>query len=575
MAQLLAIEWDAREARVAVGRMRGKELTVERAFAVRLATAGDAGSAPEAPAGARIADVLASLGLGRMDTLVAIGRTNIELRQLTVPPAPPDELPEIVRFQALRQFTTIGEDWPLDFVPLGAGEGESVNVLAAAISPEVVEQIRSTCVASHLVPKRIVLRPFGAASLLRRHDRGAAQPCRLMVDLLAEEADLSVLDGEHLLLTRTVRLAAVDDREALARGLLGEIRRTIAAANNQLGGRRVEKVILCGDGTEHDAIRKLVEQELSLEVELFDPFSEVRLEGELRDERPPQSGRFAPLLGLLLDEATGTPHALDFLHPRKKPEQTDQRRRKLLIAATAAVACLAALFLIWVQLSSLDDEIQAIRVQSAGMKKKLDEAKKWGKEAGVVQEFLDHDFNWLDEMEWLSVNLPGAEDVILSDISFKATPPEGGALDIAGFMRQPDQFKDIEDRLRVDDRVVKAGAKPPTPDLKRDTHKYGFKETVRVPAGPREPKKVSNPAAPVGSTAAAKLNMASVSDPQSEASDTAGSGDAAAAKTGEQAGNDPPTESRADRNPDASSGKGEEGSNRRGIPSRQKGGPRR
>ena len=77
--------------------------------------------------------------------------------------------------------------------------------------------------------------------------RARRSPARLMVDLLADEADLTVLVNEQVALMRTVRLSAADD-DAQAKALLGEIRRTIAAAQNQLGGRRIEKVILCGRG---------------------------------------------------------------------------------------------------------------------------------------------------------------------------------------------------------------------------------------------------------------------------------------------------------------------------------------
>ena len=75
---------------------------------------------------------------------------------------------------------------------------------------------------------------------------------------------------------------------------------TIAAASNQLHGRRVERVILCGEGSDQAAIKALVETELSLEVELFNPFDEISVKTELQSARPPHAGRFAPLIGMLL-----------------------------------------------------------------------------------------------------------------------------------------------------------------------------------------------------------------------------------------------------------------------------------
>ena len=92
----------------------------------------------------------------------------------------------------MRQFAAIGEDWPLDFIHLDSGDDDTFSVLAAAISSELVDQIRATCRSGELVPRRLILRPFAAASLMQRHT-GDVGGCRLMVDMLSEEADLTVV----------------------------------------------------------------------------------------------------------------------------------------------------------------------------------------------------------------------------------------------------------------------------------------------------------------------------------------------------------------------------------------------
>ena len=338
MPRFLAIEWDAREARVAVARTRGFAAVVEHAFAIDLGERDATQPVSEAHIGKKVAAALAASGVSRCETLVAVGRANIELRQLTLPNSPLEELPDLVRFQALRQFTTIGEDWPLDFVHVDTGEVENFGVLAATIAPEMVAQIEATCRAADLTPKRLVLRPFSAASLLRRRHRNASQPIRLMVDLLVEEADLTVLVDEYVVMVRTVRLASAEDTAALSRALLGEIRRTIASAQNQLKGRRVEKVILCGDGRDQTLLKETIEGELSLAVELFDPFSMVELDAALQTARPLHAGRFTPLLGMLADEAQGAAHPIDFLPPRKRPEPPSKNRRYALIGGLVGAA---------------------------------------------------------------------------------------------------------------------------------------------------------------------------------------------------------------------------------------------
>ena len=295
---------------------------------------------------------------------------------MNLPPAPAAELPELVRFQALRQFTTISADWPLDFVPLQSGEAESSSVLAAAISPDLVKQICTTCQASELTPKRLVLRPFAAASLLRRSAPGG--PPRLMVDILTDEADLSVLDGEQLVLMRTVRLPAAhanDEDDAgvtQRRALIGQIRRTIAAAQNQMRSKRVELIVVCGDGRDQAALKEQLEAELDYQVQAFDPFQRVRQARSLT--APDHTGRFTPLIGMLLDEADGSAHAIDFLHPRKKPEPPNRRRQHALMGTAAAAVCLAAALLLWLHIRGQDEQIAELTAQSNSLSEQVSQA---------------------------------------------------------------------------------------------------------------------------------------------------------------------------------------------------------
>jgi Tfp pilus assembly PilM family ATPase len=478
MPQLLALEWDAREARVAVGRTRGREVVVEHAFAVDLLPRDGAQDVADVNVGERIASALAARSIGRCDTLVAVGRTNIELRRLSIPPAPPDELPDMVRFQALRQFTGIGDDWPLDFVPLESSEPDTLNVLAAAISPEIVEQIRSTCHGAELVPRHLVLRPFAAASLLRRRRERALAPCHLMVDLLAEEADLTVLVDQQVALVRTVRVPPADASGTSTRVLLGEIRRTIAAAHNQLRDRRIERVILFGAGEEQEAIKSQIEQELGQEVETYDPFSGVHLTSELTSSRPEYPGRFAPLFGMLVDEAAGDPHEIDFLHPRRKAAPVSQSRKYAVIGAAAAAVVFAIVFAFWMSLSSLDSEIADLTQRANGMKDQVTKATKKKADAKSVADFLQSDISWIDEMYRLARDLPSSEDIILTQVTLTTRAPSGGQIILDGFAREHEQIRNVEDSLRNDGRqVVSTGGQY---DERRSDYHWRFKETVVI-----------------------------------------------------------------------------------------------
>lgn len=458
MARILALEWDSREARVVVAQRKRGEIAVERAFAVeiRADAAGD-GTPSESQLASKLAAALGPLGLGRVETLVGVGRSTTELRTLNLPPAPPSELPDLVRFQAMKQFSALGDDWPLDFVPLGDPSATSVTVLAAAISTDQVAQIRKVCGESNLEPTRLVLRPFAAAGLfrLRRKD----ERCVLMVDLLADEADLTVVAGGNVEFIRSIRLPTASEGEELAKQMIGELRRTMAAASNQIGGRKVELIVICGDSADHGPLKTQIEQQLALPVEYFDPFEGTPLATDAQSTRPPHIGRYAPLLGMLVCEASGTPHEIDFLHPRRRPPPPNHRRRNAIYASVGGVLALAIAFYYWQSYSELDAKVQSLNGEIKELQGDLKRLEPVQAKTQDIDEFSTADITWLDELREISEKFPSPEDGIVAKLSFgpASRGGTGGMVSLGGNVRSSAQLGELEGKLRDDNHRVDLG----------------------------------------------------------------------------------------------------------------------
>lgn len=482
MPRLFAIEWDAAEARVATGRPRaGGGLILEQAFTVDLPQAAAGGPEPSAKEiGERIARALAERGLSKGDALVAVGRTSIELRFLTLPPMPPKELPDSVRLQAVRQFSTLGEDWPLDFVPLDANKDGGTNVLAAAISPELVKQTQETCAAAGLTFTRLILRPFAAAALVKK--LAADGKCRLTIDFLGEEADLSVLAGEKLVFPRTVRLPSGANAEVLARSLVAEVRRTVVAAQNQLGGRRVEQVIIFGDSAHHESLRALLQQELSLDggVELLDPLASVEQSRELQARPPRNPGTFAPVLGMLLDEASGAAPGIDFLHPRKKPVAKSHRRFYIGLGATAAATLLLCALYIVITLRAQDAKIAEMHKEKAKLVEKNKKGKTIREQTAKIDQFAAADVDWLDELLVVSKKAPPSDKARVDIFSGGMQAKAAGALVLDAVTDGPDVVPKFENALRDDRHFVEGSGGKLNPKL--SGLKYQIRESVIIAA---------------------------------------------------------------------------------------------
>src|SRR5262245_55938127 len=494
MSRLLALEWDAKEARVVVGRKSGKAVVVEQAFAAPLPQKAE-GSTAEADVGGAIAKALADHGLSRVEALVAVGRASIELKFLSTPPVPPEELPDLVRFQAMRQFTSLGDDWPLDFVPLGPTADGGTNVLAAAISTDLVGQMKKTCSAAGVSISRLVLRPFAAAALLK--DQLEDGKCRMLVDLLQDEADLTVLIGSQVIFPRTVRLPSVPEAEALARALLAEGRRTMVAAQNQLGGRRVEEVVIFGDGRHHSTLKQLLEKELGLGVRLVDPFEKIECTGEAKLHGPEYPGTFAPLLGMLLDEVAARPPLIDFLHPRKRPPPPSKRRTYALAGGVAASVLAAGLFFIQWQLWGLDDKINALNAELTKQKKAALASDKPLKDAYTLDQFAAGDITWLDELSRTSTKYPPPQAARVDDLSVIVQTRGGASMALTGVADQSATLAQIGRMLRDEQHAVSNDGGKFDKALKGLTYRY--EETVAVtPKGgvPSPPPKMTKSRAP-------------------------------------------------------------------------------
>jgi Tfp pilus assembly PilM family ATPase len=439
MPQLFALEWDPREIRLMVASGRGRQIVIGQAFSIACETDSSAAGAAE-QIGQRIAAELDAHGLGRGEAVVAVGRNSIELRQLQLPPAPDEDLPEMVRFQATREFNELDDKWPLDFIPIGGSAETPRTVLATAIAPAVLGQIEAVCERAGLKMRRLLLRPCEAALLLedRPIPRGQAV---LLVDLLGVEADLTaVVDGTAVFL-RTTRIGS--DPPPL-QALLAEIRLTMAAASNQLGGRKIESIVLCGE----EDLARAIETELAIHVELFDPFGGVKLGPALVQSPPQHPGRFAPLVGMLLAELKPSSHAVDFLHPRRRAEAADPRKKWMIAGGVAA-----ALLLGWLIYSRIDhyllaNEVAALEEKSKTLEKEIEPARKIIANTAGIARWADEEVIWLDRIYMLEQGFLPAEDAVLNQLTAKSDV-HGAEIDLKVSVRREGDVKRLVDGIRA------------------------------------------------------------------------------------------------------------------------------
>ena len=470
MPRILAIDWDRLEARALLLHAGATGSAVAGAWTASLSSVeGTVLSAREI--GSRLAAAMGSAASGNVTTLVGVGRDQVQMVLLSLPPAPPEELPELVRFQAEREFTSLGDDAALDYIPLSGDATTPHQVLAAALAGAGLAEVRELCQAIGLEPERITLRATAAASFVARRLGAGSSEVSLVVNRLTDEADLTVLVGDQVVLVRTVRLSDSTESAGRARALAGEIRRTIAAVRQQLGERIVGRVILCGNASEAADVATLA-TDLGLPVEMFD-VAENAPSGLARTGVPPGSlARFGALMGMALGEADGREPVVDFLHVRRRKQRQKFTRQHLFAAAAAAVMLLFFGLVLWQRSASLSRELNSLTTQTAQLDAEFKQ-KQLGAtidRAASIDAWLATDVNWLDELDRLSSKwrperldakkFPLADDAVVTQITAYRPPgnqSQGGRVSVQAVARNQTTVATLERRLRDGEHRVATG----------------------------------------------------------------------------------------------------------------------
>ena len=470
MPYLLAVDWDTQQARYVLATVANRKVRVSALGSEDVPaelpsrTEDDADDADEAsgqvsPEEARNAwyaawldRVLKKHRVRSCRVLFALPRSGVELFTLSLPPTTEEELPELVENQAMQESTSITDDTILDFLPDQVEPGEPRRVTVAALQPEEVAAIRERCETGRRKLHRLLLRPMASLSLFRRLASDREAPA-LILSHVGTEADLNVVYQGRLVLTRTVRFPEEATDEEIFDRLLAEIQRTLLVTPRELlGDQSVERVSVIGGQADNAPLLEEIEQQLTLSAEFLDPFA---VTGVKEARVPAHRERFAPLLGMLLDEALGT-QPVDFLHPRRSPQKLAPWK-----VATAAFGALALVGLIvgvfvWGELSEVREENAALRQRLRELNEIARRAVRQRDRIEAVSDWRNRDVQWLDELRDLSVRFPPSRDAVVTRMTMRPSQRRGGMIDLQGLVRDPNIVVNMERQIRDRYRNVRS-----------------------------------------------------------------------------------------------------------------------
>ena len=466
----IAIDWDENELRLVVGDVRGGNARITDAAVLPLEVDG-----VKRDVSTVLSEAIAERKLENSDTMVAIGRGKAELRELQLPPVPDEELPDMVRFQAVRTFASSGESSIIDFL-VTQRSGTGVELIAAAMGPQEFAHIQRVCKAASLQPTRIVLRPISAATLFLTKQKPQSDSNVVLVDLLGDDAEIVIARDGHVVFVRTVRIPASEPSRG--RALIGELKRSLVACGDDA---KPDKVILWGKESVHQSDCDLLSDVCDANVDVVNPFDLASTDSKLVESLPGHVGRLAPLVGVLVAEASHPGLMVDFLNPRRRPEVKPNHVLTGLLVAVPALAALVLGFMVYSKLSSLDHRIAELKAANNELKTPVDLALESIRRTEQVDQFLDGNVQWLDELRRLAQRMPGSDDMIVRSINASANQRSGGGkLVVSGGATSPDSIDQFGSSLRDKHHtVIGDGA---SEEKTKDAYRWGFTETIQVNA---------------------------------------------------------------------------------------------
>ena len=485
-------------------KVHGGTAVFERSFSYSLKpedSAESGGDAPKSLKKGELAELIQKHRLTKSETVVVLGRGDVEVRPMVFPPVPVDELPDLVRFQAAKEFNAYDPSSPLDFVitnklenvsrstlfPVIRSKGKTAvqepaamggpkHLLASTIRSETLRKIQQLCEELNLNLRRVVLRPCEVAFLWRRSPDFDPGRTYLFVELDATEAPQSVLHHGQPVFIRSPKIGASDDisRPEFATRLLAELKRTQIAVRNEIQGVTIDEVVLCGTGKRFDKLKVPLEEGLGVPVLTFDPWKDVQCGDELKYQLPDSPERFAALIGATLQAARGEASDIDFCNPKKRPEPVGQRQ--ILTGIVAAVLFLVILLigLGWYSRSLLVAEIQGIQKEVGQLRPKAPGVIEQRNQLADIEKWLADDVNWFEQLEWLSRNVPGSREMILNDLTLSAN--SGGTMTLKTHVRDSSVFAPMEEKLRDDGHLVRPGEK----GEQRGASQYGYRYDLSI-----------------------------------------------------------------------------------------------
>jgi len=519
-----ALDLDGRSLRVVQTTTRGGQPVVSRIAVAPLNLPAEAERTDPAPLGSAMAKALEQLKLKPGPVVLGIPRAQVVLKTLMLPViADVSELASVVHLQVAKDLPFRLAEAVVDFrihrqidppEPKSGTSGKPGAPAEAAPAPAKLEVLvavaRRDVVQFYQRAVALAGLKFVALGLLPSASLRCVVACRVtdpahafaLVSLRHDEVSIDIVADQAAPFSRgTVVKAPLDNPPATATdappvkgaaprsepsagsGVIGpqafvnaatiEIVRSLHSYSGLGAAAPVTKVLVAGATGHEAAVIAALSARTSVPVLLLDT-SSLELPAEAR---PHAAGAVAGI-GLALGYADSAGLPFDFLHPKRPAVPRDLGRIRLLAGlAIAAVLILGLAGLRAGLVGKRQQVLDAVTLEAVTAEKKRPIYRQLISQAGVVNEWVNAERDWLLHFAYLTAVLPRSEEVFLTSLSVSGQ----GLLRLAVRARSGAVLAKVEKQLRAAGYEVKPLAITPGSDRSG----YEFLSTVELVVPPK------------------------------------------------------------------------------------------
>jgi len=447
--KIVAVDWDTRTLRIVHALLGKRGVKIDRLLSAPIPP--DLDLANPEQLGRHIRRMLDQEGIHTKHATVDIPRDQAILKTLSLPALHPDELAGMVGIQIAKELPFPASEAVIDFaVPPVAASSPTSDVLVAAVRREVVQQYETTFEVAGLKLDRVGLRPYAntvAVCELLKH----ALPERVMfIDVRPSLTEIDVIHNGSLTFSRAASVMVPADArshgerprfsivreggpsdahmpidldavaphtisgtEAMIQSLVVEVTRSIEAYRASDAGATIDHAVIAGDLGVEETLAEAIQKRLGITTELYNPAASFGWEP---DEGAGASA-FASTLGLVVGHSYDRALHFDFLHPKKRVSQTQERLKKAPLVAAVAVLFVAAGGIAFAKFTAPNRKILAtIESSIQELEGKHSDNKKFLEVMERIREFDAEQHVWVDVLYDVFNVLPTNEELVINHL---------------------------------------------------------------------------------------------------------------------------------------------------------------